>query len=198
MPRPTDDELDFTGGFAAYKPPAGTPEQPAVPLGPAGHGNLDQASARVAQALSQQGYHLLAARESRGERGPRSVFLVDPDAAVAAQATKTLATAGIQLFVARDARTASRMLSKSAAPGMFLVNVALPGGVDGFALLKLLRKHPALGAVPVVLLTPPDARGDIIRGLMGGADGYLAKGLHPEGLLGITRAVLGNGGGRSG
>jgi CheY-like chemotaxis protein len=192
MPKPTDDELDFTGGFAAYKPPAGTPELPAAPLGPVGHGNLDHAAAQVAQALSQQGYHVLEARESRGQRGPRSVFLVDPDAAVAARATKTLATAGIQLVVTRDARTTSRMLSKSAAPGMFLVNVALPGGVDGLALLKLLRKHPALGAVPVVLLIPPDARAEIVRGLMGGADGYLARGSTPEALLGVVRAFLGS------
>jgi DNA-binding NarL/FixJ family response regulator len=83
------------------------------------------------------------------------------------------------------------MLSRSAAPGMFLVNVALPGGVDGLALLRLLRKHPALGAVPVVSLTPPDPRGEIFRGLMGGADGYLARGSTPEALLGVVRAFLG-------
>ena len=36
---------------------------------------------------------------------------------------------------------------------------------------------------PVVMFTTHDSRGEIIRGLMDGADGYLAKNFPPETLL---------------
>jgi DNA-binding response OmpR family regulator len=49
------------------------------------------------------------------------------------------------------------------------------GELSGFDILAQLRQHPTLSAVPVIMLTAHNARGDVTRGLLSGADGYVSK-----------------------
>jgi DNA-binding response OmpR family regulator len=63
--------------------------------------------------------------------------------------------------------------------------------VNGFDILQRLKAHPALKAVPVIMLTADAARESVMRGLAGGADGYITKPFERAKLLGGVRAVLG-------
>jgi DNA-binding response OmpR family regulator len=60
------------------------------------------------------------------------------------------------------------------APDLLLLDVILPDG-DGFEVLSKMRRHPALGSMPIVMLTVRNEPGDIGRGLALGADGYITK-----------------------
>jgi two-component system response regulator CpxR len=76
------------------------------------------------------------------------------------------------------------------SPALVILDVMLPG-LDGFAVLRQLRKR---SATPVIMLTARAMEGDRIRGLDAGADDYLTKPFGPGELLARVRAVLRRGG----
>ena len=180
-----DDDLDFTGPYAAYKPPADVEPSPPSP-------EVERAAEEAARALVEDGFHVLIARMSKGERRARTVLLVEPDATVVAQVRHMLDLVGIAVLDAPDARSTSRLLSKSSPPGMFLLGIHLPGAMDGFGLLQHLRVHPKLSSIPVVLFTTPGSHAEIVRGITDGAAGYLVKHPPTKALVGIVRALLGD------
>jgi two-component system response regulator CpxR len=69
---------------------------------------------------------------------------------------------------------------------LILLDAMLPG-LDGFDLLKMLRRRRA---VPVIMLTARTGQSDRIAGLDAGADDYLPKPFAPDELLARIRAVL--------
>ena len=75
-------------------------------------------------------------------------------------------------------------------PDVILLDVNLPG-TDGFSILARMRQHPALRALPVIMLTAQASRGDVLRALSGGANGYITKPFEHEALMKSLRAVLG-------
>ena len=79
-----------------------------------------------------------------------------------------------------DARIASnrteivRELRHTPPPDLVLLDVGLPD-VDGFDVLLKMRQHPVLKTVPIVMLTALATREAVLKGLAGGADGYVTK-----------------------
>ena len=59
-------------------------------------------------------------------------------------------------------------------PDLILSDVMMPG-LDGFALLRRIREDPALGDVPVIMLSARAGEEARIEGLDAGADDYLTK-----------------------
>lgn len=59
-------------------------------------------------------------------------------------------------------------------PDLVLLDVRL-GLTSGFELLKVLKRDPRTGHIPVVMLTGVEARTDIARSYQLGADSYIAK-----------------------
>jgi DNA-binding response OmpR family regulator len=69
-------------------------------------------------------------------------------------------------------------------------NEELKSGSTGLA---RMRQHPQLKSIPVIMLTGHARREDVMRGLAGGADGYITKPFDRDVLLIGIRAVLGLG-----
>ena len=59
-------------------------------------------------------------------------------------------------------------------PDLVLADVMMPG-LDGFELLRALRRHPATATVPVVLLSARAGEEARVEGLRAGADDYVVK-----------------------
>jgi two-component system KDP operon response regulator KdpE len=72
-------------------------------------------------------------------------------------------------------------------PDLVILDVNMPGGLDGFETLRELRK---VSEVPVIMLTVQADEPDRIRGLDLGADDYLAKPFSPAELVSRAQAVL--------
>ena len=83
-------------------------------------------------------------------------------------------------------------LRKLPLPDVIILDVMLPDA-NGFDILQRLKAHPALKAVPVIMLTADAARESVMRGLAGGADGYITKPFERAMLLDGVKAVLGIG-----
>lgn len=81
-------------------------------------------------------------------------------------------------------------LRKQPSPDLILLDVNLPDA-NGFDILARIRQHPVLKSIPVIMLTAQANRHDVLRGIAGGADGYITKPFENEILLRGVRAVLG-------
>jgi len=81
-----------------------------------------------------------------------------------------------------------RLLLQS--PDLLLLDVGL-GDVNGFDILGKVRHHPAFAGTAIVMLTGHATREAVLKGLAGGADGYITKPVEPDTLMKAIRAVLG-------
>jgi signal transduction histidine kinase len=84
-----------------------------------------------------------------------------------------------------DALAAARMR----APDLVIADVMMPR-LDGFGLIRALRRHPALSAVPVILVSARAGEEARIEGLQGGADDYLVKPFSARELVARVDATL--------
>jgi len=72
-------------------------------------------------------------------------------------------------------------------PRLVIVDVGLPGEIDGFEVCRRLRKD---SDIPVVMLTARDDEVDRVLGLELGADDYVTKPFSPRELVARVRAIL--------
>ena len=68
-------------------------------------------------------------------------------------------------------------------PQLLLLDVMMPGSMDGLELSRRVKSDPALGRPWVVLLTARGQSQDIEAGMMAGADAYLLKPFSPLKLI---------------
>lgn len=67
-------------------------------------------------------------------------------------------------------------------PDLVLLDIALPK-MDGFAVVRAIRKNPNLKSIPVLALTASAMSGDREKVLAAGCDDYLSKPIEPETLI---------------
>ena len=76
-------------------------------------------------------------------------------------------------------------------PDLVLLDIMMPGSMDGLELCRRLRARPETAGVPVILLTARGQQRDIEAGRGAGADTYLTKPFSPMELLDRIGALLG-------
>jgi CheY-like chemotaxis protein len=101
------------------------------------------------------------------------ILLVDDNPINLKLASEILLTGGYSTLGASDAEQARELLN-TLLPDLILMDIALPG-MDGLSLTKLLKAEPRLRRVPVVALTAYAMRGDDLKALAAGCDGYISK-----------------------
>lgn len=113
----------------------------------------------------------------------RRILLVEDQEEIRWLVRETLEASGCTLCEAADGHEAMSILD-GFAPHVAILDVMLPGGVDGFGLCEHIRQHPVLGSSTfVILLTARGQRSDQKRGWAAGADLYLVKPFSPAELL---------------
>jgi DNA-binding response OmpR family regulator len=73
------------------------------------------------------------------------------------------------------------------SPALLIVDIGLPGELDGLELCRQIRKT---SEVPVIILTARDDEIDRVLGLELGADDYVTKPFSPRELVARVRAIL--------
>jgi DNA-binding response OmpR family regulator len=117
---------------------------------------------------------------------PRSVLVVEDDAAIAETVRTALVGQGFEVQVAPNGAVATEALA-TCVPDLLLLDTGLPD-VDGFSLCRWIREqHPLM---PVIIVTARDADIDIVVGLDAGADDYVTKPFSMAVLLARVRANL--------
>lgn len=72
-------------------------------------------------------------------------------------------------------------------PRLVILDISLPGGMDGLEVCRRARSHHSL---PVLMLTARDSEVDRILGLEMGADDYVTKPFSPRELVARVKAIL--------
>ncbi len=92
--------------------------------------------------------------------------------------------------VEAETGTKAMELAVSVKPHLILLDVKLPD-VSGYEVCQRLKSTPATKVIPILQISGSMVEGrDKVRGLEGGADGYLIKPVSPAELLATIRALL--------
>jgi CheY-like chemotaxis protein len=183
---PAAASLDFIDFFQ--------PREPMV-LSPGEMVKAREEAAATALLLQQKGYSVRIARRAGARREldgreKLSVLVVEDEPHLGSVLRHVLASEGFDARLARNRDEIVAELRRPPIPSLVLLDVVLPG-VDGFEVLERMRDHPALKAVPVVMLTAQATRDAVLKGLAIGADGYVTKPFEIDVLLAAVAAVLG-------
>lgn len=112
----------------------------------------------------------------------KKILIVEDHADIRRLIRMTLEFEAFEIHEAADAATGWDM-ARALLPDLLLLDVMMPGPLNGLDLCRAVKADPALAGVPVVMLS---ARGNSIdreAGLAAGADAYLVKPFSPMQLL---------------
>ncbi len=115
-----------------------------------------------------------------------TVVVIEDDPHIADLVDLYLRRDGYRVLLARDGEQGLTLLNQE-EPWIVILDVGLPGELDGFDVCRRIR---AKGNLPVLFLTARDDEVDRILGLELGADDYLVKPFSPRELVARVRAIL--------
>jgi len=95
---------------------------------------------------------------------------------------KVLSARGYEVLLAEDGHTGWEMV-RAHHPALLLLDIALPGGLDGLEVAARIRSAPELSTVWIIAVTASAMHGDRERFLSQGCDDYLSKPLQMRELL---------------
>lgn len=183
--QPIDDTFDFAKTGFMLAPP--TPEQ----------AERAQEEALVGTPLlDHAGFYVAMARRSPVRIAPRNgerhaILVVEDDADLAQLVIDVFMNAGFEMRWAANRAEINAELHRQPAVDLVLLDIRLPDA-NGLNVLKCIRAHPALGELPVIMMTGMATAEDVAAGLLSGANGYVTKPFKMSGLVKAVNEVLGN------
>lgn len=75
-------------------------------------------------------------------------------------------------------------------PDLVLLDVMMPGSMDGFEVCRKLRADPAFKRTCIIMLTARSQDADRQQGVRAGADAYLTKPFSPRQLLELVHRLM--------
>ena len=159
-----ESESDFVGTNALARPKTGLARSVSPPIGSEG-------------IMREQP----AVPSSTGKR----VLLIDDDRSLLEIAERLLNKEGFSA-VCTDSPASAAHLARVLVPDVILLDILMPD-VDGWGVLRALKRDPATASIPVVMLSIVDDRK---RAIECGAHGIVAKPLQRTDLLNTLNTVL--------
>jgi two-component system chemotaxis response regulator CheY len=83
---------------------------------------------------------------------PRSVLVIDDEAAVRETLKAFLTKAGYAVTIAANGQAGLEALQRGPLPELILLDLMMPE-MSGFEVIAVLRLHPSWKAIPIVVLT---------------------------------------------
>jgi two-component system phosphate regulon response regulator PhoB len=117
-----------------------------------------------------------------------TILVVDDEPSILELVRFTLEDADVRVVEASDGAEAL-ILARRVKPDLVLLDVQMPR-LDGLEVCRQLRREPAFGRTPIIMLTAAGQQADRDRGLGAGADEYLTKPFSPLALLALVEALL--------
>jgi DNA-binding response OmpR family regulator len=107
------------------------------------------------------------------------ILIADDDRVTCRMLEAILSEWGCRPRVARDGQAAWEILQEKDAPKIAILDWLMPG-MDGLEICRRVRALPPKLQAYILLLTVKGSRQDIVEGLGGGADDYIAKPFDPD------------------
>ncbi|KIH76214.1 two-component system, OmpR family, response regulator MprA [Geoalkalibacter ferrihydriticus] len=104
----------------------------------------------------------------------KKVLVVDDQLPVRRLVEMTLETRGVKVLHAESGE-AGIELARTKRPDLIIMDIMMPGGMDGFDAVRVLRAQPENRDCPIIMLTANDQKPERTKAFAAGVDDYLAK-----------------------
>lgn len=121
----------------------------------------------------------------------KKILIADDDMLLVSLLEHKLRQNGYDVVSVNDGQSAVDQFA-SFMPDLVILDGMMPN-LDGFQVLRELKKNLIWANVPVLMLTARKQENDVVEGLSLGAADYLVKPFSPDELIGRIARVLGEG-----
>ena len=118
----------------------------------------------------------------------KKVLIVDDESDILEIISFNLQKEGFTTFTAKDGNDAIQK-AQQVQPDLIILDVMMPFK-NGIEVCTVLRQHPQLSEVPIILLTAINDEQTHIKGLESGADDYVNKPISPKVLVSRVKSLL--------
>ncbi|MCU0317474.1 MAG: response regulator [Fimbriimonadaceae bacterium] len=118
---------------------------------------------------------------------PLKILVCDDERHIVRLIQVNLERQGYKVVTAYDGKDGLEKV-KAEKPDLVVLDVMMPY-MDGFEVLKALRRDPATEALPVIMLTAKAQDKDVFEGYHYGADMYLTKPFNPMELMSFVKRI---------
>jgi two-component system alkaline phosphatase synthesis response regulator PhoP len=119
----------------------------------------------------------------------QTILVVEDEPHIVEVVRDYLRQAGYRVLVASDGPAALGLVRRE-RPDLVVLDLMLPGGMDGLEICRRLRQDNTLADTPILMLTARTEETDRVVGLELGADDYVTKPFSPREVVARVRAVL--------
>jgi two-component system alkaline phosphatase synthesis response regulator PhoP len=127
---------------------------------------------------------------------PAKILVCDDERHIVRLIQVNLERQGYNVVTAYDGKEGLEKV-RAEKPDLCVLDVMMPY-MDGFEVLKNIRRDPDTEATPVIMLTAKAQDKDVFEGYSYGADMYLTKPFNPMELISFVKRILQGGGGDDG
>ena len=121
----------------------------------------------------------------------KKVLVAEDDLSLSQILSSRLTRAGVEVIKARDGEEALKAIRET-KPDLILLDLILPGKLDGFEVLQKIQEDPTIGRRPVVIISNLGQEGDIQKVKQLGAVEYFIKAQTSiEDLVNKIKGILG-------
>lgn len=119
----------------------------------------------------------------------QTILVVDDEPHIVEVVRDYLKQAGYNVLTATDG-TGAINLALHEHPDLIVLDLMLPGGMDGLDVCRRIRQENAISSIPIIMLTAKVELTDRLVGLELGADDYITKPFSPREVVARVKAVL--------
>jgi two-component system phosphate regulon response regulator PhoB len=119
----------------------------------------------------------------------KKLLIVEDQSDIRRLLKQTLEQSEFEIIEARDGST-GLALARSQQPDVVLLDIMMPGELDGLEVCRRLKQDPLTSAAKVVFISARGHRHDMLIGRDAGADDYLIKPFSPLRLIEVVEALM--------
>jgi CheY-like chemotaxis protein len=119
----------------------------------------------------------------------KKILIVEDQPNIRKLVTMTLEFGEYELFEAEDGGAGMQAMER-VRPDLVLLDVMMPGDLDGYQVCQRIKSRPELRGTVVVLLTARGQKEDLDTGRRAGCDAYLVKPFSPLELIDTVDRLL--------
>jgi two-component system phosphate regulon response regulator PhoB len=112
----------------------------------------------------------------------KKILIVDDHEEIRKLVEITLRVEDYQILQAKNGEEAIKIV-KAEKPDLIIMDVVMPGKIDGVEATRILKKDPETEACTIIMLTSKSDEEDVKRGMDAGANDYLTKPFSPLELI---------------
>lgn len=120
----------------------------------------------------------------------QTILLIEDNLDILENTTELLEMEGYRVLAAPNGEKGMELALQN-QPDLIISDILVPR-IDGYELLKILKKEPSTANIPFMFLSASAQREDIEKGKMAGADAYLVKPLPADDLKKAISHLIGS------